>query len=92
MQLKSLFLSAVAATGAIAQLNRECGTAAPTEEQLNISKKFQVKEDAIRLAGLEVEKRATIGPIKVYVHVLATSTAASGGYLTVYNRGSIWIK
>jgi len=92
MQFKSLFLSFIAATGAIAQLNRECGTSAPTEEQLSISKKFQVKEDAVRLAGLDIEKRATIGPIKVYVHVLATSTAASGGYLTVYNRRSIWIK
>ena len=85
MQLKSLFLSAVAATDAIAQLNRECGTAAPTEEQLNISKKFQIKEDTARLAGLEVEKRATIGPIKVYVHVLASSTSVSGGYLSVYS-------
>ena len=84
MQFKTLFLSALAATGAIAQLNRECGTAPPTQEHVSISKKFQVKEDTARLAGLE--KRATIGPIKVYAHVLATSTAASGGYLSVNSQ------
>ena len=82
MQFKALVLSAIAATGVIGQLHRECGTAAPTEEQFAIAEGFMAQEEEMRIAGNETYKRATIA-VKVYFHVLASSTAVSGGYLSV---------
>lgn len=81
MQFKTLVLSALAATGVLSQaIHRECGTAEPTEEQFNISLKMAEKEAAARVNG-DVTAQAI--SVKVYFHVLATSTAVSGGYLTV---------
>jgi len=80
MQLKAFFLAAIAASQAIAQ--RACGAPEPTEEEIAIAKSFYQVEKEARLAGNAVSAAATIS-VNVYFHVLATSTSASGGYLTV---------
>lgn len=80
MQIKSLFLAAFAASTAFAQAE-VCGTKEPTEEQILIAQNFQLQEEAARIEG-NVSIQATIA-VKVYFHVLATSTSVSGGYLTV---------
>lgn len=80
MLFKTIFLTALAAYQAAAQ--RACGTAEPTEEEIAIAKQFYQIEQEARLAGNATSALATID-VNVYFHVLATSTSASGGYLTV---------
>ncbi|POS71985.1 metalloprotease [Diaporthe helianthi] len=79
MLFKTIFLTAIAASHAVAQ--RICGTPDPTEEEIALAKSFYQVEKAARLAGNAVSAAATI-EVNVYFHVLATSTSASGGYLT----------
>lgn len=85
MLFKSIFLTAIAASHAVAQ--RSCGTPQPTEEEIALAKTFYQIEREARLAGNAKSAAATI-EVNVYFHVLATSTSASGGYLTV--RASSW--
>lgn len=80
MLFKAVFLTALAAAHAAAQ--RACGTPEPTEEEIAIAKSFYQIEKEARLAGNATSAAATI-EVNTYFHVLATSTSASGGYLTV---------
>lgn len=80
MLFKTVFLTAIAASQAVAQ--RACGAPQPTEEEIAVAKSFYEIEKAARLAGNATSAAATID-VNVYFHVLATSTSASGGYLTV---------
>jgi hypothetical protein len=80
MQFKAVFLAAIAASHAAAQ--RSCGAPEPTEEEIAIAKTFYQVEKESRLAGNATSAGATID-VNVYFHILATSTSASGGYLTV---------
>lgn len=78
MQIKSILLSLLTATSAVAQ--RTCGTPKPTEEQNLIAQNFQIFESEARIAG-NSSRRAAIN-VKVYWHVIATSNSVSGGYIT----------
>ncbi|ORY56354.1 uncharacterized protein BCR38DRAFT_355844 [Pseudomassariella vexata] len=78
MQFKSLLLGALAATSALAY--RACGAPDPTEDQMEVAHSFSIQEEAARIAG-NVTKRADIN-VKVYFHVLASSTSVSGGYIS----------
>ncbi|KAK7697702.1 hypothetical protein SLS64_013258 [Diaporthe eres] len=79
MLFKAALLTALAASHAVAQ--RACGAPEPTDEEIAISKSFYQVEKAARLAGNATSAAATI-EVNTYFHVLATSTSASGGYLT----------
>ncbi|KAF2641940.1 metalloprotease [Massarina eburnea CBS 473.64] len=83
MHFKSLFLSAIAVSSATA--GRTCGTKNPTNEQKLIAQNFQLKEDAAlsqaRLTGNGTSSVQAAINVKIYYHVVAISTAASGGYL-----------
>lgn len=79
MLFKTVFLTAMAAYQAVAQ--RSCGSPEPTEEEIAIAKSFYKVEKEARLAGNATSAAATI-EVNVYFHILATSTSASGGYLT----------
>lgn len=80
MLFKAALLTALAACHAAAQ--RACGAPEPTEEEIAIAKSFYQIEKEARLAGNATSAAATI-EVNTYFHVLATSTSASGGYLTV---------
>lgn len=80
MFFKSVFLAALAASHAVAQ--RACGAPEPTEEEIAIAKSFYQIEKEARLAGNATSAAATI-TVNTYFHVLAASSSASGGYLTV---------
>ena len=81
MQIKALFLGALAASGVVADKMR-CGFVDPTEEDMAIAQHLAEKEEQSRLAGNETMSIQATN-IKVYFHVLATSQSASGGYLSV---------
>ncbi|KAI0407426.1 metalloprotease [Xylaria palmicola] len=81
MQFKALIASALLAT-ASAQFNstRLCGTPDPTPQQMAESRALLEKE---RIALAKGESRALAGfTVNTYFHVVASSTALSGGYLT----------
>ncbi|KAF1954688.1 metalloprotease [Byssothecium circinans] len=81
MQIKLLFLSLIAAGDAAAA--RTCGTKKPTEEQKLIAQNFQLEEAAhasLRVAETSTTSASSIN-VKIYYHVVAISTSASGGYL-----------
>lgn len=78
MQIRSLLLAGVAASGALAE--RICGAPEPSAEQLAIANSFAVQE-AMALAAGNLTERATI-TVNTYFHVLASSTSVSGGYLS----------
>jgi hypothetical protein len=78
MLFKSLLLSALAATGAVAK--RSCGTSAPTDESNLIHQNFQIEEEHARRAGnFSIEAAISV---KVYWHIVALDNTAAGGYLT----------
>lgn len=82
MQFKALITSALLAT-ASAQFNttRLCGTPDPTAQQMAESRAMLEKE---RIALSKGENRALAGfTVNTYFHVVASSTSATGGYLTV---------
>jgi len=58
-----------------------CGAPEPSAEHVAISQAF-AKDEAMAIANGTVTKRA-VTTIDVYFHVVASSTAASGGYLSV---------
>lgn len=80
MHLKSLLISALAASGVAAK--RTCGVSKPTEEQKLIAQNFLLEETAAKKAGntTRIAAAASIN-VNIYWHVVATSTSASGGYL-----------
>lgn len=80
MQIKSVLVAGLAASGAAAQ--RACGAPSPTPEQIEVAKHFAAEEEAARVAGNSTSARASIN-VNVYFHVLASSNSASGGYLSV---------
>ncbi|KAK0672412.1 hypothetical protein QBC41DRAFT_217106 [Cercophora samala] len=65
-----------------------CGAPEPSEELLQISQQFAVEEaqalaDSYRSGNLTArDVSAQAFSVKVYIHVVAASTALSGGYLT----------
>jgi hypothetical protein len=75
----SFFTALLAATGALGR--RTCGTPPPTDEQNEVAESFMVEESHARALGLSARATTSI-TIKVYWHVLATSSSVSGGYLT----------
>ncbi|KAH7156602.1 extracellular metalloprotease [Dactylonectria macrodidyma] len=79
MLFKSFFLTLLAASSAIAA--RTCGAPEPSEEQDEISAEFMHREAAARKAQITTRQASSI-QVKVYWHVLATSSSVSGGYLT----------
>lgn len=80
MQIKALFLGALAASGVVADKMR-CGFVDPTDEDLAIAQHLAEKEAMSRISGNgTMSIQATT--IKVYFHVVASSQSASGGYLT----------
>ncbi|GKT91485.1 metalloprotease [Colletotrichum tofieldiae] len=79
MQFKTLLVSALAAAStALAQ--RSCGTPHPSEEQIEVAQRLQLKEDNARVAG-NATRLAPI-TVNIYWHVIASSNSVSGGYLT----------
>lgn len=84
MQFLTFALGALAATGVIAEdIVRACGTHDPTEAHIEMSKQFATEEAALALTGNESFRVAATTTVKVYVHVVASSQSASGGYLSV---------
>ena len=81
MHFRTLLFAGLTASGAMA--HRSCGTPSPTEEQRAEAKLFAQQEAAARAAGIPAPQAAI--NVKVYFHVLATSNATSGGYLSVNN-------
>ncbi|KAJ4302444.1 hypothetical protein N0V88_002588 [Collariella sp. IMI 366227] len=85
MRLAALALAAFAAQGAIARPKNpekafQCGAPEPDEEHIKISQGFAKQEAAAVAAGLFTTQAVTT--VDVYFHVVASSTALSGGYLT----------
>ncbi|KAK5988634.1 Extracellular metalloprotease [Cladobotryum mycophilum] len=82
MLFKSMLMTGAMATVAMAAtlgdrpLKFVCGAPEPTKEHIAISKAFAAKE-----AISKFDASATIN-VNVYFHIVATSTSASGGYLT----------
>ncbi|KAH7155804.1 metalloprotease [Dactylonectria estremocensis] len=79
MLFKSFFLTLLAASSAIAA--RTCGAPEPSEEQDEISAEFMQREAVARKLQITTRQVSSI-QVKVYWHVLATSSSVSGGYLT----------
>lgn len=69
-----------------------CGAPEPSEELLQVSQQFAVEEaqalaESYRSGNLTArDVTAQAISVKVYIHVVAASTALSGGYLTVSAR------
>lgn len=80
MQIKSLLLSLLATTSAVAK--RSCGTPQPTEEQNLLAQNLQILESEARAAGNSSRLAAATINVNVYWHVVASSNSVSGGYLT----------
>ncbi|KAK8043845.1 Metalloprotease [Apiospora phragmitis] len=79
MQFKSLFVGAVAASGALAA-DRLCGFKEPSAEDIAIAQSFAAQEaESLAAANETMFLQATVN---VYFHVIATSQSASGGYLS----------
>ncbi|KAK8127013.1 metalloprotease [Apiospora kogelbergensis] len=78
MQFKSLFLGAVAASGALAA-DRLCGFKEPSAEDIAIAQAFAAEEAAAN-ETMSLKVMATTN-VNVYFHVIATSQSASGGYI-----------
>ncbi|TGJ76147.1 hypothetical protein E0Z10_g10920 [Xylaria hypoxylon] len=82
MQFKALIASALLAT-ASAQFNatRLCGTPEPTNQQ-KAESRAMLEIERIALARGESSRALAGFTINTYFHVVASSTALSGGYLT----------
>ncbi|KAF6827803.1 Extracellular metalloprotease [Colletotrichum musicola] len=78
MQIKSLLAAAFLATSAAAV--RTCGTADPTEVELQAAENFRLMEASSRRPA---NGTRAAGPIKinVYWHVVSTSQTTAGGYI-----------
>ena len=87
MFVKSSLVAGLMAVGAMASTIRSpasgnlCGAPKPSAEHLKMSAQLAQIEQAARLSG-EVSTQAVIS-VDTYFHVVATSTSASDGYLTV---------
>ena len=77
MQFKSLFVGAMAASGALAA-DRLCGFKEPSAEDIAIAQSFAAQEAANETMFLQATTT-----VDVYFHVIATSQSTSGGYLSV---------
>ncbi len=86
MQFKALIASALLATAsasfAFNGTSRLCGTPEPTAQQ-KAESRAMLELERIALAKGESRALATF-TVKTYFHVVASSTALSGGYLTVW--------
>jgi hypothetical protein len=82
MHFTTLFLSALAASGAVAK--RTCGATKPSEEQKLVAQNFAIQEEEAKQAGNATGRLAAAADttVNIYYHVVATSNSASGGYLT----------
>lgn len=83
MQFKSLFLGAVAASGALGA-DRLCGFKEPSAEDIAIAQAFAAQEAAAN-ETMSLKVMATTN-VNVYFHVIATSQSASGGYIPVSTK------
>lgn len=82
MQFKSLFLGAVATSGALAA-DRLCGFKEPSAEDIAIAQTFAAQEAESLAAANETMSIQATTTVNVYFHVIATSQSASGGYISV---------
>lgn len=79
MHFTTLFLSALAASSAVAK--RSCGTPKPSTEQSLIAQNFQLHEASARKFALPNSTVPANTTVKVYWHVVALNKTAAGGYL-----------
>lgn len=91
MQIKALILSALTVTAVSAHSRRQaegeekpfgCTAPRPTEAQLAIAAAM-AEQEALEGSNVTVSARATIA-VDVYFHVVASSTALTDGYVTVW--------
>ncbi|KAF7537180.1 hypothetical protein G7Z17_g12901 [Cylindrodendrum hubeiense] len=75
----SFFTALLAASSACAR--RTCGTPDPSEEELEVAGDFMKSEASARKLAITTRQASSI-TVKVYWHVLATSSSVAGGYLT----------
>jgi hypothetical protein len=79
MHLTTLFLSAIAASTAVAK--RSCGAPALNSEQSLIAQNFQLHEASARRFALPNSTTSANTTVKVYWHVVALDKTVTGGYL-----------
>src|SRR5262245_55198767 len=82
MFFKSAVGAGLMAMASVAQAHKPfaCGTPQPSREHMEMSKQLGIMEEASRAAG-NWSMRAIV--VDTYFHVVASSTKASDGYLSV---------
>lgn len=80
---KALFVvgsMAAMAMGRVVNTKGECGAPEPTEEHISIAKQLSLNESMVAFNSFATQANVNV---PVYVHVIAKSGKASGGYASV---------